>query len=224
MFCPLDSAPAFGSLYKGRRTGRFGDGQIFSFHATKPFTTIEGGSLSTSDPELYQRAAAIRNFGQNAQGECSVVGFNGKMSEVCAILGLAQRPVLEEHFNNRRAAARRLVQELATTPGIRPCLPQGDQAPVWQYLPILVDRAVYGMDRDALMVAMAANNVFVRRYYYPPCHRMPAYAARLHGALPRTEELAAKVLALPIYNDMTEAECDRIAGLITKPDGCPSRA
>ncbi|MCL6652678.1 DegT/DnrJ/EryC1/StrS family aminotransferase [Agrobacterium rubi] len=212
----IDSAPAFGSLHQGMCTGRFGDGQIFSFHATKSFTTIEGGCLSTSDPELYARASAVRNFGQDANGECTSVGFNGKMSELNAILGLAQRPFLEGHLQIRRQAAKRMISGLAQVPGIRPCQPTGDQDPVWQYLPILVDAEEYGLDRDELMAAMATHGVFVRRYYYPPCHKMPAYSAWNGQSLPKTEQLASAILALPIYNDMTEAECDRITALIAK--------
>lgn len=206
----IDSAPAFGSLYRGQRTGGYGDGQIFSFHATKPFNTIEGGCVCSYDADLMARVAAIRNFGQDPQGECLYVGFNGKMSEINAIVGLAQLPRLELQLQCRRRAAKRLIQGLEGIPGLDVCLPLGEQEPVWQYLPVRVDAAGYGMDRDTLQRAMESADVMVRKYYSPPCHLMPAYASAHQPELPLTEQLARSVLALPVYNDMSEEECDRI--------------
>ncbi|AHF66776.1 DegT/DnrJ/EryC1/StrS family aminotransferase [Pseudomonas cichorii] len=210
----IDSAPAFGSLYQGQRIGGFGDGQIFSFHATKPFNTLEGGCVCTNDTELMSRVAAIRNFGQSDQGECLYVGLNGKMSEINAIVGLAQLPSLELQLKCRRQAAARLIQGLEGIPGLNVCQPTGEQEPVWQYLPVRVDPEHYGMNRDELQHTMATANVMVRKYYSPACHLMPAYASPQQTDLKLTEELACSVLALPIYNDMSEAECDRIVALL----------
>ncbi|WP_350239047.1 DegT/DnrJ/EryC1/StrS family aminotransferase [Pectobacterium colocasium] len=122
----IDSAPAFGTTVDGQRTGGFGDAQIFSFHATKSYNTIEGGCLCSHDAELIKRAEAIRNFGQDASGICVLPGLNGKMSEINAIIGLAQLPYLESQLTCRRQAASRLITGMAAIPGLTPLLtPRG---------------------------------------------------------------------------------------------------
>jgi dTDP-4-amino-4,6-dideoxyglucose len=86
----FDSAPSFGTRVSGKLVGGFGDAQIFSFHATKAFTTMEGGCLCTHDPEIFARAKAIRNFGQLPDGDCEEAGLNGKLTEICALIGIEQ--------------------------------------------------------------------------------------------------------------------------------------
>ncbi|AFI90615.1 Aminotransferase, DegT/DnrJ/EryC1/StrS family [Pectobacterium parmentieri] len=206
----IDSAPAFGTTVNGQRTGGFGDAQIFSFHATKSYNTIEGGCLCSHDAELIKRAEAIRNFGQDASGICVLPGLNGKMSELNAIIGLAQLPYLESQLTCRRQAASRLIAGMTSIPGLTPCLPPEGQSPVWQYLPIHVDAKRYGMNRNDLQHALHAQGIMVRCYYAPACHLMPAYAGKHQATLPQTEHLSACVLALPIYNDMTKEECELI--------------
>ncbi|WP_350326699.1 DegT/DnrJ/EryC1/StrS family aminotransferase [Pectobacterium aroidearum] len=206
----IDSAPAFGTTVNGQRIGGFGDAQIFSFHATKSYNTIEGGCLCSHDAELIKRAEAIRNFGQDASGICVLPGLNGKMSELNAIIGLAQLPYLESQLTCRRQAASRLITGMTSIPGLTPCLPPEGQSPVWQYLPIYVDAKRYGMSRNDLQHALHAQGIMVRSYYAPACHLMPAYAGKPQASLPQTEHLSACVLALPIYNDMTEKECELI--------------
>jgi len=83
----FDSAPSFGTRVDGGLVGRFGDAQMFSFHATKAFTTMEGGCLCTHDPEIFARAKAIRNFGQMADGDCDEPGINAKLTEVSHLSG-----------------------------------------------------------------------------------------------------------------------------------------
>ncbi|MCL2892108.1 aminotransferase class I/II-fold pyridoxal phosphate-dependent enzyme [Brenneria tiliae] len=206
----IDSAPAFGTTVNGRRTGGFADGQIFSFHATKPFNTIEGGCVCSHDEAMLRRASAIRNFGQDGDGAAFTLGFNGKMSEINAIIGLAQLPYLAQQLQCRRQAAALLMAGITAIPGLTLCLPSGVQDPVWQYLPIVVDAENYGMSRDELQDAIRQKGIMARRYYSPACHKMPAYRHFAQGALPRTELLADRVLALPIYNDMQPQECERI--------------
>ena len=206
----IDSAPAFGTRIKGRLSGAHGDGQIFSFHATKPYNTIEGGCLCSHDELLLKRATAIRNFGQDGNGNVPWVGLNGKMSELNAIIGLEQLAGLDNHLQQRRRAALYLLRGLQGIPGLHACQPQDGQEPVWQYLPVRVDAIAFGLDRDTLQTQLHENGIAARRYYSPACHQMGAYANLPSHGLERTERLSAEMLALPVYNDMTEAECERI--------------
>ncbi|WP_267422679.1 DegT/DnrJ/EryC1/StrS family aminotransferase [Methylobacterium sp. GC_Met_2] len=205
----FDSAAAFGTLVSERQIGGFGDAQIFSFHATKSFTTMEGGCLCSHDPVLLDRAIAIRNFGQIAGGDCAEPGLNGKLTEVCALIGLEQLKGFEAASQMRRRAVAQMQEGLGRIDGLTIARAPFGQNPIWLYLPVFVDGTVFGLDRDALAVALQCENLFVRKYYCPPCHKMSAYISE-GGRLPYTEKLADMVLALPVFNDMTSAECEKI--------------
>ncbi len=206
----FDSAPSFGTRVGGSLVGGFGDAQMFSFHATKAFTTMEGGCLCTHDPEIFARAKAIRNFGQLADGDCEEAGINAKLTEVCALIGIEQLKSFEQAALTRRRAVVRMREGLSKLPGLTVASARNDQDPIWLYLPVFVDEREFGLDRDDVAAALAKENLFVRKYYSPPCHQMRAYAGSRDVSLPRSEASANSVLAVPVYNDMTEDECDGI--------------
>jgi dTDP-4-amino-4,6-dideoxyglucose len=209
----FDSAPSFGTRVDGRPTGGYGDAQIFSFHATKAFPTMEGGCLCSHDQELLERAKAIRNFGQGADGDWGDFGLNGKLTEICALIGLEALKVFEQASINRRRAVQRMRTGLERIPGLTLPQPAANQEPIWLYLPVVIDKTRFGMNRDELAAAFEKENLFVRKYYSPPCHHMSAYRRARNLSLPRTEATAYNVVALPVYNDMTDRECDGIVQL-----------
>jgi len=104
----FDSAPAFGTRVDGRLVGGFGDAQMLSFHATKAFATMEGGCICSHNDALLKRAKAIRNFGQDPVGDCDEAGINGKLTEVCALIGIEQLKAFETAARARRRAAHRI--------------------------------------------------------------------------------------------------------------------
>lgn len=211
----IDSAPAFGTRAAGRPIGARGDAQAFSFHATKPFTTMEGGCIVSRDAELIGRAAALRNFGQVRGGsDCDEPGLNAKMMEVCALIGLEQLRRFEAVTAHRVRCARRLRDGLSGIAGLEMPPWPADQEPVWLYFPVVVDAAAFGMSRDVLAEALALENIRVRKYFDIPCHRLAAYAGDGSLRLPETERVADGVLALPVYNDMSDAECDGIVAAL----------
>ena len=205
-----DSAPSFGTKVGGRLVGGFGDAQIFSFHATKAFAAMEGGCLSSNNQELLERARAIRNFGQVAGADCGEPGLNGKMPEISALIGLEQLKSFEDACAIRRRAVDRMRGPLSRIPGISLANVPADQDPVWLYLPVIIDKERFGLDRDETAAALEELGLFVRKYYSPPCHHLQAYSAAAGVNLPVTEAAAYNVLALPVYNDMTFEECDGI--------------
>jgi dTDP-4-amino-4,6-dideoxygalactose transaminase len=207
----FDSAPSFGTMVGGRRNSGFGDAQIFSFHATKAFNTMEGGCLCSNDRELVEQARAIRNFGQTASGDCAIAGLNGKMLEICAIVGIEQLKSFDEAAANRRRCVHRISKGLASIDGLSVGRAPADQEPIWLYLPVVINPAALGCDRDHAVALLARDNLHVRKYYSPPCHHMAFYSdRRCQPSLPVTERVARNVIALPVYNDMTTAECDGI--------------
>jgi dTDP-4-amino-4,6-dideoxygalactose transaminase len=205
-----DSAPSFGSRVDGRLVGRFGDAQIFSFHATKAFATMEGGCLCSHDPDMILRAQAIRNFGQGPDGDCREEGLNGKMTEVCALIGIEQLKTFDDASARRRRVADRMRHGLSQISGLTVGFAPASQEPIWLYLPVVIDPQGFGVDRDRAATLLEQQGLYVRKYYSPPCHHMAAYAAARAERLPITERVAYNVLALPVYNDMTDEEADGI--------------
>jgi dTDP-4-amino-4,6-dideoxyglucose len=209
----FDSAPSFGTRVNGRPVGGFGDAQIFSFHATKAFATMEGGCLCSHDKELLGRAKEIRNFGQTEGGDSAEPGLNGKLTELCALIGLEQLKTFEQAARVRRGAVGRIRAGLEGIPGLELAQAPPNQDPIWLYLPVVIDQREFGLDRDQVARAFEKENLFVRKYYSPPAHHLSAYRTANELSLPHTEAAAYNVIALPIYNDMTDEECDGIVQL-----------
>jgi dTDP-4-amino-4,6-dideoxy-D-glucose transaminase len=206
-----DSAPAFGTKVKGTIVGGSGTAQIFSFHATKAFSTMEGGCLCSRDGAIIDRARSIRNFGLVDSGDSPLPGLNGKMLEICALIGIEQLKIFDATAAIRRRSAERIRRGLEALPGLKTGEAPANQEPIWLYLPVVIEADNFGCNRDELAERLARENLFVRKYYSPPCHHMSVYA--LVGpkvSLPATEHASNNVLALPIYNNMTEDECDGI--------------
>lgn len=205
-----DSAPAFGTRLDGRPIGGFGAGQIFSFHATKAFATMEGGAFSTHDADLLARAEALRNFGQRRGQAWEPPGLNGKMPEIAAMIGRRQLAGFEQARRRRLEVAARYREALGRVPGLSFVTAPANQEPIWLYFPIRVDPEGFGLTRDELEAALAADNVLCRKYFDQPCHQMPAYRSQASRPLPVSEAWAAATLALPVYNDQTDEEIDFI--------------
>jgi dTDP-4-amino-4,6-dideoxyglucose len=205
-----DSAPAFGTRVDGWPIGGFGDAQIFSFHATKAFCTMEGGALSTADGELFTKAEALRNFGQRNGRAWGAAGFNGKMPEVAAMIGRRQLRTFETARRRRLYVAGRYRAGLEGLPGLTMAEAPSNQEPIWLYFPIRLDAAGFGLSRDEAAAALAADNILCRKYFDQPCHEMPAYEGQTGYPLPVTERWASATLALPVYNDQTDEEIDYI--------------
>ncbi len=209
-----DSAPAFGSMYCGNPTGRWGRAQMFSFHASKPFCVGEGGALSSHCTRFIEAAKKFRNFG--IQGG---IGFNGKMQEVNALIGLEQLKGFDKIVQHRNDMAQRLCLGL-TCEGVSWTLNPPGQLQNFAYYPILIDEAKFGMSRDAVMAALERRGIMTRRYY-PAMHLEESYRVECRS-LPVTERVASQVIALPIFNDMTGAECQRISGSLREIQQCGS--
>lgn len=202
----IDAAPSFGSEPIGLR----GDAQIYSFHATKPFSTMEGGALCSSNPALLDRAAAIRNFGQGPDGDCAAVGFNGKMAEANALVGLRNLDTWHYRATARVESAMRLRKALAGITGLRVQKAPEGQSPIWTYQPVFVE-PTFGKSRDEVVAGLRARGIGVR-VYYRPCHELTCYGLAYEvDEFPVTERLASQVIALPVYDAMTATEIDQIA-------------
>lgn len=195
----FDAAHAFGSTYQGRSIGNFGNCEVFSFHATKAFNTMEGGAVTTNDDELAEAMRLMRNFGFKGYDNVIHPGTNGKMIEVCAAMGLSNLEALETIFEANRRTYAAYRNALDGIPGVTLL----DYAPAehnsHHYVVLEIDDT-FPASRDEIIAALHAENVLARKYFWPGSHGMQPYKDLFPHAgmmLPNTTAIAHKVLILP---------------------------
>jgi dTDP-4-amino-4,6-dideoxygalactose transaminase len=209
----FDAAHAFAASYQGRMVGGFGAAEVFSFHATKFFNTIEGGAIVTADDNLARRLRLARNFGFAGYDRVVGPGINAKMSEMSAAMGLTLLDELPAMIETNRTIYHLYRQELAGLPGIRLAEYDERERANYQYVVLEVEECEAGLSRDALQRLLWAENVRARRYFYPGCHRQEPYC-QLGLTLPESERLAERVLVLPAAAAVSLADVRAIVGLI----------
>ncbi len=210
-----DAAHAFGVTRNGVGVGAFGDVSMFSFHATKVFNTIEGGGLTFRDPGLGRRLQAWRQFGQIGSDNAESVGTNAKLSEPAAAMGLCNLRYVDESIAKRRLICERYRDHLEGVSGITLNPVQRGVRHNYSYFPVLFDPARFGRSRDEVADTLALNDIFARRYFHPLTSRFNAYGDRFAGAsTPIAEQVAERVLTLPLYPDLDFGDVDRICDII----------
>ncbi len=213
----FDAAHAFGCSHSGRMIGTFGNAEIFSFHATKIVNAFEGGAVVTNDDELADELRLLKNFGFAGYDRVTGIGTNGKMSEASAAMGLTSLESLHDFVAVNRRNHTLYAEELRDATGLSVLPYEFGEDRNWQYVVLEVDEKGFGLSRDDLQRVLWAENVLARRYFYPGCHRMEPYRSSYPEArlrLPRTEELARRVLCLPTGTSIGPAEIATISAVI----------
>jgi dTDP-4-amino-4,6-dideoxygalactose transaminase len=211
-----DAAHAFGVTYHGGSVLAHGDMSVLSFHATKVFTTFEGGAIVCPDEKTRQRVNYLKNFGFADEVTVVAPGINGKMSEFNAALGLLQLQRIDQALARRKAIDQRYRAGLQNVAGIRCLQTSDDFVPNHAYFPILV-QPDHPLSRDDLYRRFQAEKIYVRRYFYPLISDFPMYrglASAAHVNLPVARRTAEQVLCLPIYPDLTLEQVDRVVDLL----------
>lgn len=212
----FDAAHAFGSSYKGESIGRFGRCEVFSFHATKAFNTMEGGAVTTDDDDLAEAMRLMRNFGFKGYDNVIHPGTNGKMIEVCAAMGLANldgfADIVKANVRNHSA----YKAALSGIPGI--ALLDYDPADhnSHHYIVLQVDPHAL-RSRDHIIEALHAENILARRYFWPGAHRMKPYGDLFPHAgllLPNTISVSQQVLVLPAGANVSAGDIQDIGDVI----------
>jgi len=208
-----DSAHCFGCDVYGKPYGSFGDAEIFSFHATKSFSTFEGGLVTTRNSSLAARLRKSRNFGFSGVDEVDGIGINAKLNEVSAAFGLVSLEGHEERILKNQNISNLYFKKLKDSPRVKFLEKINTLKSNHHYLPILVDPQV----RNQLYDYLRENNIMVRRYFYPGCHKMKPYSKRSYN-LPNTDKVCNSVLCLPIYptlsNEVVIQICDHLIGFL----------
>lgn len=195
----FDAAHAFGSSYQGQSIGQFGACEVFSFHATKSFNTMEGGAVTTNDDELAEAMCLMRNFGFKGYDNVIHPGTNGKMIEVCAAMGLANLDGFDDVVETNRRNHAAYKQALADIPGISVLDYASDERNNHHYI-VLEAGDECPVSRDDIIDALHAENVLARKYFWPGCHAMQPYRDLFPHAglmLPNTIDVAKRVVVLP---------------------------
>jgi len=194
-----DAAHAFACSHGGRMIGNFGRCEALSFHATKFYNTFEGGAVVTNEEQLAEDMRLMRNFGFKGFDNVIYPGTNGKLTEICAAMGLVNLESIDQviEINRRNHVAYRDV--LSEFPGLSLIEFNEQEKNNYQYVVIEVG-ADFPARRDDLVDAFHRHNVIARRYFWPGCHRMEPYRTLDPDAgrhLPHTEAVAERVMLLP---------------------------
>lgn len=212
-----DSAHAFLCKYKNKPVGGFGDAEMFSFHATKLFTTIEGGMITTNNEKLYIRLRQLINFGIKNEESVVGIGLNGKMSEINAIFGILSLKKINKVIKKLTTLSQLYRDNLSKIPGIKiQRFRKGCQINN-QYMPIEIIPGEFGLTRDELHAILKEDNIITRKYFYPAAHQYECYKDlnfAKSAKLSNTDTVVSRILCLPIYATLRERDVNQICGLI----------
>ena len=217
----FDAAPAFGASYAdGAMAGTKGIAEVFSLSPTKPFTSGEGGIVTTDDADLAREVRIGREYGNPGNFDSLVIGLSGRLPELSAALGRNNLHRLPARLTRRRELADRYRRGLAGVPGIGfQRVPAGATSTFKDFC-LIIDPTRFGIDADAVAEAMGAERITTRRYYDPPVHRQTAYLTEegpAHPqALPNTESVAARALTVPLHLHMDERLVDQICEVLRR--------
>lgn len=220
----FDASHAFGCSHGTRMVGGFGRGETFSFHATKFVNCFEGGAIVTDDSELAEKMRLMRNFGFESKDSVIYLGSNGKMTEVCAAMGLTSIESMDEYLVANSRHHETYSKRLNRVPGLSVLAYPEKERSNFNYVVVEVDEKRTGLSRDELVKVLELENVLARRYFYPGIHRMEPYSSYQPTAglvLPETERVAARVMVLPTGQTLETADAQRIAGIIETACAAP---
>jgi perosamine synthetase len=206
-----DCAQSIGAEFKGQRTGSFGTG-CFSLYATKNVMSGEGGMITTEDDELAQRCRMIRSHGMQRRYYHDIMGYNFRMTDLHAAIGLAQIDRLEEFTNQRQENARRLTEGIKSvvTPKVR-----DGYRHVWHQYTVRVDR---GRDRDEAVTKLTEAGIGSGIFYPVPANKQ----AHLRDmgltdvSVPLAEKAAKEVLSIPVHPQLSQDDLETIIHEVNK--------
>lgn len=202
----LDNAPAFGTRLRGKLPWEFGFSEMISFHATKIFSTMEGGCNIVNDPEIDALLRRLRDFGQyeKTRGDVDIPGLNSKMTEVCALVGLKNLERADWIISTRAAVAKKYIEFFSSLEekGLLNTMKVSPEVHCpYLYFPIILNH-----DASPFVAFMQNKNIAVRRYYTAN-HSLSYYRGRYRCQdLAYTEIIKDRIVSLPLFTQMTDEE------------------
>lgn len=211
-----DAAHAFGVRVGGRGIASFGDISMFSFHATKVFHTIEGGALAYGDEALAAELNLIKNFGISGPDRIERVGFNAKMNEFQAAMGLVCLRHIGSEIEKRKGRVALYRELLAGIEGLRFSEDAAGMEHNYAYFPVLIDPRAFGCTRDDVFEALAGRGINARKYFFPLTSECPSYAsARGASSTPVARYCADNILTLPLWSEIPDEAIARVCETIS---------
>lgn len=208
-----DAAHAFGVKQNGTSILNMGELSMLSFHATKAYSTIEGGAIVCQSLEMKEKLDRLKNFGYESETKIAICGMNAKLNEVQAAFGLAALKLIDSAIEKRKNISEYYEENLSQVEGISLLKPKSNVELNYSYFPIVINEAVYGKSRDQLYKEFESNNIFVRRYFYPLITDF-----KIHDNV--TEEfvtakgISNNVICLPIHNELELKDLDEVIKVI----------
>ncbi len=206
-----DACQSIDGDFNGKKLGTYGHPAVYGFYANKQLTTAEGGVVLTDDDALYLLLKSLTNQGRSDDGAWLVhsrLGFNYRLSDVHAAIGIAQIERLDWMQDARTRIAGRYQARMASVDGVTPMY-EGPQRRSWF---VYAPRLDPDLDRDAIIGRLEAEGVSAKPYL--PCIHLQPYYRTDHGhapgELPVTEEISASTIALPFFCEMTDEQVDRV--------------
>jgi perosamine synthetase len=206
-----DACQSIDGDYDGKKLGTWGHPAVYGFYANKQLTTAEGGVILTDDDDLAMLLKSLSNQGRSDDGAWLVhsrLGFNYRLSDVHAAIGVAQLEHLDDMLADRERVAGWYQERVQETPGVEPMF-TGDQRRSWF---VYAPRLAPGIDRNAVIMELDAMEISAKPYL--PCiHLQPFYQQQFGyrpGALPITEAISSSTIALPFFPEMTETQVDQV--------------
>lgn len=212
-----DAAHAFGVKQNNCSVLNYGDLSILSFHATKAYSTVEGGAIICHTPEMKEKIDKLKSFGFDSETEISVLGTNAKMNEIQAAFGLAALNIIDDAIEKRRQVAQFYRESLASVKGIKYLDDISDVQHNYSYFPILVEETDYGSTRDELYEKLRQNNILARRYFYPLITEFKLY--KNNQNIVKHDESIAKsvserVICLPIHHELNLNDVELVINIV----------
>ncbi len=212
-----DAAHAFGVHVDGKSILSEGDLSILSFHATKVYSTIEGGAIICHDEQMKHHIDNLKNFGFRGELVVEEPGINAKLNEVQAAYGLLSLKYVDSYIEKRRSIAEMYREKLSNFPGLTLLFDFPGVRHAYSYFPVLVDEKDFGISRDALYDILKAQSIFCRRYFYPLISQFETYSSLPSAAaenLPIATSIASKVMCLPIYPELSTDDVNKVVNSI----------
>ena len=208
----FDSAHAFGCKSGDRHLGGLGDAEVFSFHATKVFSTGEGGAITTNSDKLADKLRLMRNFGFLKKDKVIKIGTNAKLSEFAAAYGLAHLDDLDSIIYHNKLIHQTYLKEFSKFDEISFLDYNFDGISNYQYVVAKVSANI----RDSLVNYFHEEGILLRRYFYPGCHRMEPYKSSEKYDLinlPNTEQISSEILIFPTGKQVNTVDIREFAKL-----------
>lgn len=212
-----DAAHAFGVNVDGKSILAKGDLSILSFHATKVYSTIEGGAIICHDEQMKHHIDNLKNFGFRGELVVEEPGINAKLNEVQAAYGLLSLKYVDSYIEKRHSIAQMYREQLKDCSGLTLLQDFPGVRHAYSYFPVLVDEKAFGITRDALYDVLKSKSIFCRRYFYPLISHFETYSSLPSAApenLPIATSVAGKVLCLPIYPELSFEDVNKVVNSI----------